>query len=167
MELIAALLHQPRLLLLDEPTIGLDVVAQVAIQKCLRDYHARRGVTVLLTSHYMRDVEALCSRVLVITHGSLVYDGPLSGITSRFGQTKLVKLQFEIDPPPDGLECFGEVARREGPVVDLKVDRSRVAEILGAILDRYSVADVSVQDPPLEQMIARVFEEGRRTHDAA
>ena len=94
MELIAALLHQPQLLLLDEPTIGLDVVAQVAIQKCLRDYHARRGVTMLLTSHYMRDVEALCSRVLVITHGSLVYDGPLSGIAERFGQTKMVKLEF-------------------------------------------------------------------------
>src|SRR5262249_14603149 len=69
MELIAALLHGPQLLLLDEPTIGLDVVAQVAIQKCLRDYHARHGVTMLLTSHYMRDVEALCDRVLVITHG--------------------------------------------------------------------------------------------------
>ena len=79
MELIAALLHQPQLLLLDEPTIGLDVVAQVAIQKCLREYHARRGVTMLLTSHYMRDVEALCSRVLVITHGTLVYDGAAGG----------------------------------------------------------------------------------------
>src|SRR5204863_94968 len=78
MELIAALLHQPQLLLLDEPTIGLDVVAQVTIQKCLRDYNALRGVTMLLTSHYMRDVEALCSRVLVITHGKVVYDGPLS-----------------------------------------------------------------------------------------
>jgi ABC-2 type transport system ATP-binding protein len=167
MELIAALLHQPRLLLLDEPTIGLDVVAQVAIQKCLRDYHARRGVTVLLTSHYMRDVEALCPRVLVITQGTLVYDGPLAGITSRFAQTKLVRLQFEQEPPPEGLESFGEIARRVGPEVDLKVDRARVAEVLGAILDRYSVADVSVQDPPLEQVIAKVFEEGRRTHDAA
>ena len=95
MELIAALLHQPQLLLLDEPTIGLDVVAQVAIQKCLRDYHASvAGVTMLLTSHYMRDVEALCSRVLVITHGRLVYDGPLAGLTERFGHEKLVKLQF-------------------------------------------------------------------------
>src|SRR5689334_7362266 len=104
MELIAALLHQPQLLLLDEPTIGLDVVAQVAIQKCLRDYHARHGMTMLLTSHYMRDVEALCSRVLVITHGSLVYDGPLAGITERFGRTKLVRLQFADAPPPDDLE---------------------------------------------------------------
>ncbi|MDR3634615.1 MAG: ATP-binding cassette domain-containing protein [Isosphaeraceae bacterium] len=167
MELIAALLHQPQLLLLDEPTIGLDVVAQVAIQKCLRDYHTRRGVTMLLTSHYMRDVEALCDRVLVIAHGKLVHDGPLSGIVERFGQAKLVKLEFADGDAPEDLGRFGEVTRREGPSADLKVDRAKVAEVLGAMLDRYAVADVSVQDPPLEQLIARVFEEGRPTHDAA
>ncbi|MFO0909422.1 MAG: ATP-binding cassette domain-containing protein [Isosphaeraceae bacterium] len=167
MELIAALLHQPQLLLLDEPTIGLDVVAQVAIQKCLRDYHTRHGVTMLLTSHYMRDVEALCSRVLVITHGSLVYDGPLSGITERFGASKVIKLQFAEGVVPTDLERFGEVTRRDGPSADLKVDRAQIAEVLGAILDAHAVADISVQDPPLEQVIARVFEEGRRSHDAA
>jgi ABC-2 type transport system ATP-binding protein len=167
MELIAALLHQPRLLLLDEPTIGLDVVAQVAIQKCLKDYHAKRGVTMLLTSHYMRDVEALCSRVLVITHGTLVYDGALTGIAKRFGDSKLVRLQFADGAPPLDLEQYGEVVRREGPSADLKVDRSRVADVLGAILDRHAVADVSVQDPPLEQVIARVFEEAKTAHDAA
>jgi ABC-2 type transport system ATP-binding protein len=167
MELIAALLHQPQLLLLDEPTIGLDVIAQVAIQQCLRDYHTKRGVTMLLTSHYMRDVEALCSRVLVITHGRLVYDGPLSGITERFGQTKLVRLQFAEGQAPEDMERYGEVTRREGPTVMLNVERARVAEILGAILDRHAVVDVSVQDPPLEQTIARVFEEGRQSHDAA
>ncbi len=107
-------MHHPQLLLLDEPTIGLDVVAQVAIQKCLRDYHTRRGVTMLLTSHYMRDVEALCRRVLVITHGTLVYDGPLSGIAERFGQSKLVRLEFAGGQAPDDLGRFGEVvaARR-------------------------------------------------------
>ena len=167
MELIAALLHQPQLLLLDEPTIGLDVVAQVTIQKCLRDYHKRRGVTMLLTSHYMRDVEALCDRVLVITNGKLVHDGPLSGIVEKFGQTKLIKLEFADGQAPDDLERYGEVTRREGPSADLNVERSKVAEVLGAILDRYAVADVGVQDPPLEQMIARVFEEGRTSHDAA
>lgn len=167
MELIAALLHQPQLLLLDEPTIGLDVVAQVAIQKCLRDYHTRRGVTILLTSHYMRDVEALCSRVLVITHGTLVYDGSLKGLTERFGQTKVVKLQFADDEVPADLGRFGDVTRTQGPSADLNVERGRVAEVLGAILDQHAVADVSVQDPPLEQVIARVFEEGRRSNDAA
>src|SRR5881227_778417 len=94
MELIAALLHRPQLLLLDEPTIGLDVVGQATIQRCLRDFNATRGVTMLLTSHYMRDVEALCSRVLVISHGKVVYDGPLAKITQQFGQSKLVKLHF-------------------------------------------------------------------------
>jgi len=167
MELIAALLHQPQLLLLDEPTIGLDVVAQVAIQKCLRDYHARRGVTMLLTSHYMRDIEALCNRVLVITHGTLVYDGPLSGITAKFGQSKVVRLQFADGTIPEHLERFGEVTQRDGASADLKIERSKVAEVLGTILDQHEVADVSVQDPPLEQVIARVFEEGRKSHDAA
>jgi viologen exporter family transport system ATP-binding protein len=166
MELIAALLHGPRLLLLDEPTIGLDVVAQAAIQKCLRDYHTQRGVTMLLTSHYMRDVEALCDRVLVINHGALVYDGPLAGIVERFSESKLVKLQFE-DPAPDDLGQFGEVVRLEGPFAEIKIERARVAELLAAILDRQALADVSVEDPPLEEVIARVFEEARLAHDAA
>jgi ABC-2 type transport system ATP-binding protein len=166
MELIAALLHRPQLLLLDEPTIGLDVVAQGMIQRCLRDYHSRRGVTTLLTSHYMRDVEALCDRVLVITHGTLVYDGPLSRIVERFSERKLVKLQFEQDAPED-LARFGEVVRREGPWADIKVERAAVAKVLAAILDRHAVADVSVEEPPLEEVISRVFEEARTAHDAA
>jgi ABC-2 type transport system ATP-binding protein len=166
MELIAALLHGPKLLLLDEPTIGLDVVAQAAIQKCLLDYHAQRGVTMLLTSHYMRDVEALCDRVLVITEGTLVYDGLLSKIVERFSESKLVRLQFEQEAPDD-LVTFGEVVRREGFFADVKIERSRVAEVLSAILDRHALADVSVEDPPLEEVIAKVFEEARVAHDAA
>src|SRR6516165_4834377 len=158
MELIAALLHRPRLLLLDEPTIGLDVVAQGTIQRCLRDYHRQRGVTTLLTSHYMRDVEALCDRVLVITHGTLVYDGPLAGIVERFSETKLVKLEFDGDAPED-LGRFGEVVRREGPWADIKVERGSVAQVLAAILDHWTVADVSVEEPPLEEVISKVFEE--------
>lgn len=160
MELIAALLHRPQLLLLDEPTIGLDVVAQVMIQKCLKEYNATRGVTMLLTSHYMRDVEALCPRVLVINHGKVVYDGPRTGLADRFGSVKLLKLQFEGETVPAGLEQFGEVTARTGPVADLRVERTRVAQVLDAILDRYAVIDVGVQDPPLESVIARVFEEG-------
>src|ERR1700730_4064117 len=146
MELIAALLHQPQLLLLDEPTIGLDVVAQATIQKCLKEYNTKRGVTMLLTSHYMRDVEALCARVLVINHGKVIYDGDLSGITERFGQAKLVKLQFAGETTPHDLEQFGEVTSREGPSADLNVERSRVAEVLAIILERYTVIDMSVQD---------------------
>ena len=160
MELIAALLHQPQLLLLDEPTIGLDVVAQVTIQKCLKEYNETRGVTILLTSHYMRDVEALCKRVLIITHGKLVYDGALTGITERFGQEKLVKLQFEATEAPADLSSFGQEVSRQGPVVELKIDRSKIAEVLAVLLARHAIADVSIHDPPLDQMIAKVFEQG-------
>ncbi len=166
MEIIAALLHRPRLLLLDEPTIGLDVVAQVTIQKCLREYNASRGVTMLLTSHYMRDVEALCKRVLVITHGKVIHDGPLAAIVERFSESKLVRLQFDGDGTPDDLTRFGEVTSRVGPVANLKVDRGRVSEVLAAILDRHTVLDMSVQDPPLDQVIARVFEEAAANHKA-
>ena len=167
MELIAALLHQPRLLLLDEPTIGLDVVAQVAIQKCLRDYHTRRGVTILLTSHYMRDVEALCDRVLVITHGR-----SFTTARSRASSSGSATRSWSSWSSPTATlrrtsDRYGEVTRREGPLADIKVERSKIAAVLGAILDRHAVADVSVQDPPLEQVIARVFEEGRTSHDAA
>jgi ABC-2 type transport system ATP-binding protein len=158
MELIASLLHEPQLLLLDEPTIGLDVVAQVAIQRCLKEYNARRGVTMLLTSHYMKDVEALCARVLVIAHGKVVFDGPLTAITGRFGRHKQVRLQFAGEEAPTDLGRFGEHTT-SGPVAELKVERENVAAVLAAILDRYTVVDVSVQDPPLDQVIARVFEE--------
>jgi len=161
MELIASLLHEPKLLLLDEPTIGLDVVAQVTIQKCLKQYNDTRGVTMLLTSHYMRDVEALCDRVLVITHGKVLFDGPLRSLTDRFGSAKLMKIQFSGESTPADLDRFGEVTGRNGPVADISVDRGRVAEVLAAMLDKYSIADVSVQDPPLELVIARVFEEGK------
>lgn len=158
MELIAALLHEPRLLLLDEPTIGLDVVAQVAIQRCLKEYNTQRGVTMLLTSHYMRDVEALCSRVLVIAHGRLVHDGPLAGIIEKFGRHKQVRLQFLGETVPADLGQFGEYTET-GPVAELKLEREKVAGVLAAILDRYTIIDMSVQDPPLDQVIARVFEE--------
>lgn len=158
MELIAALLHKPRLLLLDEPTIGLDVVAQVKIQECLREYNISRGVTMLLTSHYMRDVEALCKRVLIINHGKLVYDGQLAGIVERFGSEKILKLQFK-ETVPANLSSFGTVASSIGPAAELRVDRNQVAKVLNDVLDQFPVVDLSVQDPPLEQMIAQVFEE--------
>jgi ABC-2 type transport system ATP-binding protein len=165
MEIIAALLHRPQLLLLDEPTIGLDVIGQVKIQKCLREYNKSRGVTMLLTSHNMRDVEALCRRVLVISHGHVIYDGDLEGISDQFGRVKLLHLEFADGAPANDLESFGTVTRRDGPVAELTIDRARVAQTLSTILDRYQVIDMSVQDPPLEQMIARIFEEARQKNE--
>ncbi len=157
MELIAALLHSPEVLFLDEPTIGLDVVAQHSIQLFLRHYQQQQRMTVLLTSHYMKDVAALCRRVVIIAHGRIVYDGSLAGIVDRFSGHKIITLVFPDDDMPRDLSRFGEVVSEEGPKVKLRVDRQVIAESLAAILAGHTVEDVSVEDPPLEEVIAEVF----------
>jgi ABC-2 type transport system ATP-binding protein len=157
MELVAALLHRPRVLFLDEPTIGLDVVAQGQLREFLREHNQRHRVTILLTSHYMRDVESLCDRAIVINHGRLIYDGSLAGILNRFTRFKRVKLHF-LEVVPAGVDRFGEIVEQRGPVVTLQVDRQQVAATLAAILDQHSVEDVTVDEVPLEEVIARVFQ---------
>ena len=157
MELIAALLHSPEVLFLDEPTIGLDVIAQYAIQSFLRHYQEVRKVTILLTSHYMKDVVALCHRVVIIAAGKIIYDGSLGGIIDRFGGHKVITLQFAEGHIPGDLERYGNVVSREPPRVKLRAARSVVPEVLAAILARYTVEDVSVEDPPLEEAIAEMF----------
>lgn len=157
MELIAALLHSPRVLFLDEPTIGLDVVAQHNIQQFLRHYQQERGTTVLLTSHYMKDVAALCRRVVVIAQGAIYYDGSLSGIVDRFSTFKRVTLLFREEAVPTDLGRLGRVVQSVAPKVTLEIERQQVAERLAEILTRYPVEDVSVEDPPLEEVIAQMF----------
>lgn len=164
LELTAALLHSPKVLFLDEPTIGLDVVAQHSIQQFLKRYQREHRTTVLLTSHYMKDIAALCRRVVIIAAGQLKYDGSLSGIVDRFSGHKVVTLQFAGERLPEGLERFGVVLDSEYPKVRLQVDRRDVARMLAAVLDQLAVEDVSVEDPPLEQVIAEVFSQvGRET----
>ncbi|MCY2944444.1 MAG: ABC transporter ATP-binding protein [Planctomycetota bacterium] len=158
MELIAALLHEPQVLLLDEPTIGLDVVAQIAIQRCLREYNQSRGATIMLTSHYMKDVEALCERVLVIARGSLIHDGKLSDLMERFGQEKLLKLHFEGTAPPEWVTQLGP-ADIQGPIVQMRLHRSEVAAVVGRVLSHGGLIDLGVQDPPLEEVIAKLYAE--------
>jgi ABC-2 type transport system ATP-binding protein len=167
MELIAALLHSPEVLFLDEPTIGLDVVAQHSIQSFLRHYQQLRKVTVLLTSHYMKDVAALCRRVVIIAHGQIMYDGSLSGIVDKFSGHKIITLVFPGDAVPAGLSRFGDVLEEQGPKVKLKVDRNGIAEALAVILAQHTVDDVSVEDPPLEEVIAEVFSLANEQSEAA
>jgi len=157
MELIAALLHSPEVLFLDEPTIGLDVVAQHNIQIFLRSYQERRKVTILLTSHYMKDVAALCRRVVIIALGQIIYDGSLSGIIDRFGGHKIISLEMADGQIPPNLQRYGEVLAAEPPRIKLRVERSVVPDVLGNILASHAVVDVSVEDPPLEDVIAEVF----------
>jgi ABC-2 type transport system ATP-binding protein len=156
MELIAALLHGPEVLLLDEPTIGLDVVSQRRVQEFLRYYQAERKITVILTSHYMKDVEALCKRAIIINHGKINHDGPLADIVDRFGRHKIMDLQFTGEVPTD-LARYGVVVEVRPPRVRLEVPRQRIPEILTALLANYSIEDVGVQERPLEDVIAEMF----------
>ncbi len=167
MELIAALLHSPEVLFLDEPTIGLDVVAQHNIQTFLRHYQQARKITILLTSHYMKDVAALCRRVVVIANGKIMYDGSLTGIIDRFSGHKVITLQLaEINMAADWGR-YGEVLDQQAPKVRIRVSRDVVPEVLAAILANHPIEDVSVEDPPLEQVIAQLFSEAKSEQLAA
>ncbi|MAG92654.1 MAG: ABC transporter [Planctomycetaceae bacterium] len=157
MELIAALLHSPDVLLLDEPTIGLDVVSQRRVQEFLKHYQTEQRITVVLTSHYMKDVEALCERTVIINDGEIKHDGPLAEIVDRFSHHKIVELQFTGAEIPAGLERFGTLVESRPPRVKLKIARHQVPEILSALLSEYEIEDVSVQDRPLEEVIAEMF----------
>lgn len=158
MELIAALLHSPEVLLLDEPTIGLDVVSQRRVQEFLKQYQAERKITVLLTSHYMKDVEALCKRVVVIDDGVIRTDGPLDQIVDRLSQTKVLEFLFAGQVPSD-LARFGTVLESAEPRVRIEVSRGEVPRVLSAILGQFPVEDVSVHEKPLEDVIAELFTE--------
>jgi ABC-2 type transport system ATP-binding protein len=157
MELTAALLHSPEILFLDEPTIGLDVVAQHNIQKFLKYYQEKRQITILLTSHYMKDVAALCKRVVIIAQGQIKYDGSLAGIIDQFSGYKNVTLQLGETQAANDLDRYGTVLEVEMPRVKLRINRNQVAHTLATILEKYTIEDMSVEDPPLEDVIAQVF----------
>src|SRR3954453_1306664 len=157
MELIAALLHSPEVLFLDEPTIGLDVIAQHNIQKFLKHYQEVRRITILLASHFMKDVAALCRRVVVINHGNIVHDGSLAGIIDRFSSHKILTFRFESGRLPNDLSRYGEVIELAEPRAKLRVDRQQISDVLSTVLANHTLEDVSVEDPPLEEVIAQVF----------
>ena len=157
MELIAALLHSPEILLLDEPTIGLDVVSQRRVQEFLKFYQAEQQITVVLTSHYMKDVEALCKRAIIINEGEIKHDGPLAEIVDRFSHHKIMEIQFAGSTEVPSLDRYGTVIEISPPRVKLEVPRRKIPEILSDLLARYAIEDVGVQDRPLEEVIAEMF----------
>ena len=166
MELIAALLHSPEVLFLDEPTIGLDVVAQHKIQQFLRYYQEERRITILLTSHYMKDVAALCRRVVIINDGVVTLDGSLDEIMDSFSSSKILRLQLADGQAADGLERFATVDSITLPKVTLRCDRNEVTGMLAKILQQYRVDDIAVEDPPLEEVIAKLYEDDAELGDS-
>jgi len=173
MELISALIHQPRVLFLDEPTIGLDVVSQKRVREFLRIYNEQYRIVTLLTSHYMQDIEELCHRVIVIDHGKIFFDGPLDEIIDRFSRHKILDLTFDKAVARD-FAAFGEVVEQTPMSVRLKVPRAQVTEICRKVLEACDVSDINVQEVPVEEVIRQLFGErraspadGNRATDAA
>lgn len=158
-ELAAALLHRPRVLFLDEPTIGLDVTMQTKIRQFVAEYNRRYNAAVILTSHYMADVTALCKRVIVIDHGKLMYDGSLEDLSARIAPHKLVRIELASALNGHDLSVYGEVLKAKGQRVELLVPRSKTSEMASRILNELPVADVTIEDPPIEDVITRVFEQ--------
>ncbi len=156
-ELAAALLYRPEVLFLDEPTLGLDVTMQSRIRRFVAEYNARTGATVLLTSHYMADVTALCKRVIVIHHGKLLYDGPLDDLASRIAPFKLLRIDIEREDGIHAPEQYGEVESLEDGKLTLRVPREDAPAITARLLADLPVVDLTVEDPPIESVIAEVF----------
>ncbi len=160
-ELMAALLHHPKLLFLDEPTLGLDVNAQVSVRAFLKAYRSQHRATILLTSHYMADIAALAERVLVIHHGELIFDGPLRLLVARFAPYREVSLEFDAQISRDALAAYGEVEALEGQKARLLVRREKLTETVRNLLAEFPVRDLTVSEPPVEDVIAKVFTAGR------
>ncbi len=164
MEIIGALLHRPKVLFLDEPTIGLDVTMQRRIRQFVSEYNQRYGATVLLTSHYMADVEALCKRVIVIHNGKLLFDGDLAALVDRFSAFKTIGVTLA-----NGFGSFsqyGEVLNQDTGHVSLRIPREKTPEITARILAEQQVDDLTVEDPPIEDVIEKVFSQKSAEGDA-
>ncbi len=159
-ELLAALIHQPSILFLDEPTLGLDVNAQTAVRDFLRDYNQRYQATIILTSHYMADITALCQRVLTIHQGHLIYDGDLDELLNRFAPCREVRIELADPLSRIQLEQYGEISAIEGQEVRFWVPREKLTSTITRLLGSLDILDFSVSDPPIEEVISRLFTQG-------
>lgn len=159
-ELLAALLHQPQVLFLDEPTLGLDVNAQVSVREFLQSYNERFDATILLTSHYMADITALCDRVLLIHQGQLIYDGALDGLLDHFAPYRQVKLELKQTFLEADLASYGEIESVTGREVCFMIHREDLTRTIAKLLAELPVSDLTITDPPIEEIIGRVFKAG-------
>ena len=158
-EIVGSLLHRPQVLFLDEPTIGLDVTMQKRIRTFVAEYNERHGATVLLTSHYMADVEALCKRVIVIHHGKILFDGALTSLANEFAAYKTIGVLLE-----DGnaeLDGYGEVISRDGDRAILRVPKAETSRVAARLLSEHEVLDLTIEEPPIEDVIEMVFAQSR------
>jgi ABC-2 type transport system ATP-binding protein len=154
-EIVGSLLHRPQVLFLDEPTIGLDVTMQKRIRAFVAEYNRRHGATVLLTSHYMADVEALCKRVIVIHHGRIMFDGALASLGDEFAAYKTIGVVLENGSAP--LDSYGDVIHRDGDRITLRVPKADTSRVAARLLADHQVLDLTIEEPPIEDVIELVF----------
>ena len=157
MELIGALLHNPKVLFLDEPTIGLDVVMQQKLREFVKEYNEKYHATILLTSHYMGDVEALCKRVIVINHGVILFDGLLDDLVKKHAPYKIITIALQKTVDPKILEDLGEIKKFQYPELIIRVPAEKASEDAAKILSTLPVADVNIENPEIEDIIRDVF----------
>ncbi len=157
MEIIATLLHNPKVLFLDEPTIGLDVVMQKTLRSFIKEYNNKYKATIILTSHYMKDVEELCKRVIVINHGKILYNGQLSNLVKKYSPYKDITITFKDKINLKEFEKFGEIDEYSYPKLSLIVRRDKTSEIVSKILSDYGVEDINIEEPEIEDVIRKVF----------
>lgn len=157
MELIGALLHSPKVLFLDEPTIGLDVVAQKSIREFIKQYNEEEQTTIILTSHYMQDIETLCKRVIIIDAGKIFFDGDLETILEQFSSEKLLSLEFTSPVERAQLEAFGTVEDYSPLVAKLRVPRQVISQVSVAVLSSLPVSDLNIEEVPIEDIIRSIF----------
>lgn len=162
MELIASLLHRPKILFLDEPTIGLDIVMQKKIREFLKEYNLKYKSTIILTSHYMGDVEALCERVIVINYGKLLYDGKIEDLISKHAPFKKITVVLNKEESKEKIEKFGNLSRYEYPEWVLKVKKEETNKIAADVLNNFSVEDINIEDPDIENVIRDVFSKAKK-----
>jgi ABC-2 type transport system ATP-binding protein len=158
-EIVGSLLHRPQVLFLDEPTIGLDVTMQKRIRTFVAEYNQRHGATVLLTSHYMADVEALCKRVIVIHQGRILFDGALAGLANEFAAYKTIGVLLENGNAE--LDGYGEVISRDGDRAILRVPKAETSRVAARLLSEHEVLDLTIEEPPIEDVIELVFAQSR------
>jgi ABC-2 type transport system ATP-binding protein len=159
-ELAAALLHRPRVLFLDEPTIGLDINMQVRIREFIAEYNRRFDAAVILTSHYMADVTALCRRIIVIDKGKIIFDGDLPQLVERAAPHKIIRLELTEPQPAERLERYGRVQSLDGLRAELNVARQETSALAARLLTELPIADVTIEDPPIEEIIGEMFAGG-------
>ena len=156
-ELIAALIHSPRVLFLDEPTIGLDVVAQKSMRDFIKEYNENFNATIILTSHYMGDVQQLAKRVIIINEGKILYDGLLEKIVNKFAPFKVISIDFKKAVDRQQLKDLGEIDELDGLHVRLRIKKGQVAAKASKLLSQFEVADLTIQDPAIEDIIRDIF----------